>query len=305
MLLLTSTSDIVRIVTASAVSTITVDAAWMEYDTSTPTTPPVPDSLVTNITTATTTTVASAPASATIEHNVLSLSVTNNHASSSCFITVQKYNGTIAADLIAVTLLAGENLIMLESGEWQHHDSQGAEYGYNGPTPANMGITGTLRETIPREVCTETNTTVSASGTLNMHLIYLYAGDLVSNITLSSATTAAGTPTNYRFGLFDSARAKLAESANQTTTAWAANTVRTLAMTTPYRVPVSGVYYIGYYMTATTVPTLKGFTAKTGGQLAGTAPIMAGSSSTGLTTAFPDPAAAITGTTWSFWAAVT
>ena len=299
MLLLTSTSDIVRIVTASAVSTITVDAAYMDNASGTVT----PGSTITNITTATTTTVVAAPGSS-VQRNVLTLVVTNNNASASCAVTVQKFNGTIAADLMGVTLLPGENLILDETGRWVHHDAQGAEYGYQGPTPSNLGIIGTIAETIPRELCTETNTTVSATGTLNMMAIYLYAGQLVSNISLCSATTAAGTPTNYRFGLFDSSRVKLAESNNQTTTAWAANTVKTLAMTTPYRVPASGLYYIGYYITATTVPTLKGFTAKTGAQLAGTAPILHGSSSTGLTTALPDPAAALTVQTWTFWAAV-
>jgi hypothetical protein len=159
---------------------------------------------------------------------------------------------------------------------------------------------------MPRELCPEVNSTVpTASGTLWLQAIYLKAGQLISNIILSSATTAAGTPTNARAGLFDLAtRALLAETANQTTTAWAANTVKTLALTTPYRVPTSGLYYIGFYMTATTIITMKGGTAKTGAQLAGTAPILGGASSTGLTTAMPNPAAAITAGTASLYAAV-
>ena len=76
-------------------------------------------------------------------------------------------------------------------------------------------------------------------------------------------------------------------------------------MTTPYTVPTTGLYYLGYFITATTVPTLKGGTAKTGGQLNGTAPILFGTSSTGLTTTLPNPAAAITAGTASFWACVT
>ena len=168
----------------------------------------------------------------------------------------------------------------------------------------NLGITGTLAESMPRELCPEVNTTAAASGTLNMQLIYLQAGTLVSNITLASATTAAGTPTNYFFALYDASRNLLAQSANQTTTAWAANTVKTLAMTTPYRVPTSGPYYIGYMMTATTVATIKGGTARTGGQLTAAAPIVYGTSTTGLTTAMPNPAAAITSSTASLYAAV-
>jgi hypothetical protein len=299
MLLLTSTSDIIRVVTGSAVTTITVHASWIDNASGTIT----PGRTNTNITTATTTTVVGSPGSST-QRNVKSLQITNNSASSSSQVTVQHFDGTTSTDLMGVTLLAGENCILDQNGEWTHHDSQGANYAYAGPIRPNLGITGTLAETIPREICPEVNTTAPASGTLAMMLIYLQAGQLVSNITMSSATTAAGTPTNYFFALYDINRNLRAQSANQTTTAWAANTVKTLAMTTPYRVPTSGAYYIGYFMTATTVATLKGGTARTGGQLAGTAPIIYGTSSTGLTTALPDPAAAITSTTASLYAAV-
>ena len=69
--------------------------------------------------------------------------------------------------------------------------------------------------------------------------------------------------------------------------------------------PTSGLYYIGFFMTATTIITMKGGNARTGAQLAGTAPILSGTSSTGLTTALPDPAAALTVSTASLYAAVT
>lgn len=299
MLLLTSTSDIVRLVTASAVTTIGVHASWADNASGTITL----GRTNTGITGATTTTVVGSPAGST-QRNVKLLTISNNHASSSCFITLQHYDGTTSIDLQSVTLMAQESLMMTEEGEFYHYDASGAKYSYTGPPAANLGIPGTLAETMPRELCTETNTAVAASGTLNMQAIYLKAGQLVSNISLHSATTAAGTPTNYFFGLYDSSRNLLANSANQTTTAWANQALKTLAMTTPYRVPTSGLYYIGYFMTASTVPTLKGFTARAASQLAGTTPILNGSSSTGLTTALPDPAAAITVQTSTFWAAV-
>lgn len=299
MLLLTSTSDIVRIVTGAAVSTITVHADWVDNASGTIT----PGRTNTNITTATTTTVVGSPGAST-QRNVKGVYITNNHASSSCQVTAQHFDGTTSTDLMGVNLLAGENLVMDAEGKWTHHDTSGAPYTYTVPAKPNLGITGTLAETIPRQLCPEVNTTAPASGTLAMMAIYLTAGQLVSNITIASATTAAGTPTNYFFALYDANRALRAQSANQTTTAWAANTVKTLAMTTPYRVPTSGLYYIGYFMTATTVATIKGGTARTGGQLANTAPIIYGTSTTGLTTALPDPAAAITGTTASLYAAV-
>lgn len=299
MLLLTSASDIVRIVTASAVSTIGVHASWADNNSGTITL----GRTNTAITGATTTTVVGSPA--TGQRNVKLLTISNNHASSPCFITVQHFDNTTSIDLIAATLLAQESLVLTEEGEWYHYDATGAKYTYSGPPAYNLGIAGTLAETMPRELCTETNTTMAASGTLNMQAVYLKAGQLVSNISLCSATTAANAPTHYFFGLYDGSRNLLANSADQTSGAWAANTVKTLAMGTPYRVPTSGLYYIGYFMVATTVPTLKGFTAKTATQLAGTAPILNGSSTTGLTTALPNPAGAITVQTSTFWAAVT
>lgn len=298
-MLLLPTTALLRLVTASAVTTIGVHASWLDNVSGTIT----GGATNTAITTAATTTVVAAPASGI--RNVKMLMISNNHASSSCYITLQHLDGAVSIDLGSITLLAAETVSITEEGEWFHYDSAGARYSYNGPPAYNLGIAGTLAETMPREVTTETNTTMAASGTLNMQAIYLRAGQLVSNISLCSATTAAGTPTNYAFGLYDGSRNLLANSANQTTTAWTANTLKTLAMTTPYRVPTSALYYIGYYMTATAVPTLKGFTAKTGGQLAGTAPILHGASTTALTTALPNPAAAITVSTTTFWAAVT
>lgn len=300
MLLLTSTSDIIRIVTGSAVSTIGVHASYVDKNGTTFT----PGRTNTAITTATTTTVVPSPAAST-QRNLKLLAISNNHATLSCLITVQHFDGTTSVDLEMVYLGPQESLLFTEEGEWYHYDAAAGKYSYNPVTGETPGIGGTQAETMPRHVITETNSVMGASGVLNMQAIYLKAGQLVSNISLHSATTAAGTPTNYRFGLFDGSRNLLAESANQTTTAWGAQTLKTLAMTTPYRVLVSGLYYIGYYMTATTVPTMKGNTTKTGGQLAGTAPILQGTSSTGLTTANPNPAAAITVSTASFWAAVT
>lgn len=299
MLLLTSTSDIVRIVTGAAVANITVHGSWVDNDAGTIT----PGRTNTIISTQTTTTVVDHP-SGTAKRNIKMLCIVNNSAGSSSLVTIQHYDGTTSVDLFSAVLLPGEAIYYVEDGGFYHVDSQGGRYRFFGPDTLNLSIAGGLAETIPRELVTETNTTMAASGTLNMQLIALRAGMLVSNITLCSATTAAGTPTHYMFGLFDSSRVPLANSTDQTSTAWAANTVKTLAMSTPYRVPTSGVYYIGYFMAAGTVPTLKGNTAKTGAQLAGTAPILQGSSSTGLTTSMPNPAAAITVQTTSFWAAV-
>lgn len=172
------------------------------------------------------------------------------------------------------------------------------------PVEGNYGVTGSKGETINRELCAETNTVV-AGGTLFMQAIWLKAGTLVSNILLHSATTAGATLTNQFAGLYGLNRNQLAASANLGAAAWAAQTMKTFPMTVPYTVPTDGLYYIGFFVTATTVPTYKGNTAKTASQLSGQVPILQGTSNTALTTALPTPANAITASTASIWAAVT
>ncbi len=299
MLLLTSTSDILRVVTGSAAD-VDVHASWVD-NASGVITPGRTNTAP--ITTATTTTVVASPASST-QRNIKGLYLHNTSPTVTTTILVQHFDGTVSTDLVNCTLLPDEHLNFDETGVWHHRNNQLAEYTYTVPPSANLGPTNTIAESIPRELCPEVNTTAGASGTLFMQAIYLTAGQLVSNITIWSATTAAGTPTNKFFALYDVNRNLLAQSANDTTAAWAANSAKTLAMTSPYRIPTSGQYYIGLLQTATTIATIKGGTAKTGGQLAAATPILHGNSSTGLTTTLPNPAAAITGGTASIYAAV-
>jgi len=298
MLLLTSTSDIIRIVTGTAVSTITVHASWVDNASGTIT----PGRTNTAITSATTTTVVASPGAST-QRNVRSITITNNNGSTSSQITVQHYDGTTSTDVMTVTLLAGENLSMDEYGEWHHRDPQGGEYTYGVSLVPKLAPTGMLAETFDRNFATN-NASVGASGTLFLNAIYLYAGQTVSNITLFSATTAAATTANLFFALYDASRNLLAQSANQGAYTWAANTKKTLAMSTPYKVTQSGVYYIGVMQNATTIATLMGSPTKSNAVVGADAPILHGNSSTGLTTSLPNPGAAITAGTVSLYASV-
>ncbi len=297
-----SGTDILRIVTGAA-SQIEARADWVDLTVSTMTPTGADRAILAAITTAATTTVVSGPGAGKLR-NVQNLAITNNHASASCMVEVQQFDGTNSAEVFGCVLLAGENLIMDDAGNWHHHDGSGAEYAYTAPASRNLGEAGTLAETMPRETCPEVNTTAGATGTLFMQAIYLVTGQTVSSITAYSATTAAATTTNLFFALYDANRALLAQSANQGAYTWAANSKKTLAMSAAYKVPTSGIYYIGILQVATTIATLKGGTAKTGGQLAAAAPILHGTSTTGLTTALPNPAAAITAGTASIYAAV-
>lgn len=301
MKLLTTTSDIMRVVTGTAVSTINVTADYVDNASGVIT----PERQLTAITSATTTTIVSAPAAST-QRNIRTINITNNNASTATTISVQRFNGTTAYDEFDCTLLAGESIELDENGSWSHLDVNGADYAYSAPAPANLGPAGTLAETMPRMQGTTTNTTAGATGTLFMQAIYLTAGQLVSNITIYSATTAAATTTNLFFALYSGATspALLAQSTNQGAYTWAANTIKTLAMTTPYRVPTSGVYYIGLLQVATTIATIAGGAAQLNAVSGTTAPILHGTSTTGLTTTLPNPGAAITAGTASIYAAV-
>jgi hypothetical protein len=99
-----------------------------------------------------------------------------------------------------------------------------------------------------------------ATGVMTSVPIKLYAGDVVTNISARSGETAAGTPTAYWFALYSSAAtpALLAQTADQTSTAWAANTTKTLALATAQTISTTGVYWAAIMVTATTPPTLVG-----------------------------------------------
>ena len=123
MLNLSSTSDIVRVLTP-AVASIEVHASWVDLNGTTVT----PDSLNTpNITTATTTTVVPAPAASTVR-NVKGIYITNVSTSASTRVAVEHFDGTNAVELMGFILLPGENMTFSEVGRWTHRDAQGAEY---------------------------------------------------------------------------------------------------------------------------------------------------------------------------------
>ena len=123
MLLLTSTSDIVRLTTSAATSTIEVHASFVDMSGTTIT----PGRANTRITTATTTTIVDSPAAST-QRNVKAIYVTNNSTGTNCIVGVEHFDGTNSVELMQFVLLPGENMGYREDGSWVHRDSQGAEY---------------------------------------------------------------------------------------------------------------------------------------------------------------------------------
>jgi hypothetical protein len=155
--------------------------------------------------------------------------------------------------------------------------------------------------------------TAPASGTLYLSAVYIPAGVVVASITYVCANQAAVSPTHWWYGLYDSSRVQLAVTADQTTTAYSTFNWHTLAIATiasgassTFTTTYSGLHYIGFLMTAATVAV--NFGGVVGGSPSGIAPILAGTSSTGLTTppGFPTTAAAITAdANWQPYAYVT
>lgn len=119
-MILSSTSDIVRIVTTSTAD-IQVYASWADITTSAFS----PDRTNTIITSATTTTVVGSPASST-QRQVKTLSISNRHASTSNTVTVQEYDGTNSISVFKATLAAGESAVYTGTS-WIYYDSSGKE----------------------------------------------------------------------------------------------------------------------------------------------------------------------------------
>lgn len=156
MLVLASTSDIIRVVT-SAAAQIEVHASYGDLTVSTG----AVDLNRTNtaaITTATTTTVVPSPA-AGVKRNIRHLNITNDHASVSCSVTIEHSDGTNVEELIQVILLPGENMVFGEDGRWTHYDANGAVYppagkgAYDGFSVAFMK-TGTAADAVGYWYCT-------------------------------------------------------------------------------------------------------------------------------------------------------
>lgn len=305
MLTLRGNTEKLQVVTGAA-GTINVDRDVMQASAAAP---PVIQAFpsfgpMAVISSATTTDVVDATGlSAGVVYNVLACRVYNNSSTVSNTVTAQKTNGTNTAILAKVTLLPGERLELDETGSWRHFDSNGGEY------PATLIIdpwnydvpTGFVAQTCPRTLA-GVNISALTSGSLYLQAIYLMAGEKISNISFCSGATQAGTPTNQFFALYDINRNLLAQTANATTTAWAANTFVTRALTATYTVPTTGLYYVGIMVTATTVPTLAGLTAAGNAALRTNAPIISGNGSTSLTTSLPNPSAAITAGVNTIWA---
>lgn len=170
--------------------------------------------------------------------------------------------------------------------------------------PANV-----LAETFPRVGTVLNNTSLLVSGRLHLTAIWLPKNMLITSISYMAAQTGAGTPTNQWFTLLNSSLVHLRSTIDDTTTAWAIRTVKTLALSSTFLTTYTGLHHVGIVVAATTVPTITGIITVTASATAAMeiVPAVNGSSTTGLTGPVADStvASAITGQISVPWAWLT
>lgn len=153
------------------------------------------------------------------------------------------------------------------------------------------------RESVQRRALSTDSAAALVTQVMTHVAVPVNVGDVITSVSFVSGVTAAGTPTNWWFAIYSSAAtpALLAQTADQLTAAWAADTVKTLVLATPYTVTVDGYVYVACMVKATTVPSLVGALAPRAavstGYLTGQVRI-AGNSGSGLTTTAPATIAA-------------
>ncbi len=115
----------------------------------------------------------------------------------------------------------------------------------------SLAAQGAVAETVPR--WSASGAAVIIDGTVYFVAINLFAGTVVSN--LSIAIQAAGTGTSLsKVGLYSTSGTRLALSADQAA-GWDSTGIKTIAMIAPYVVPSTGQYFVALVAkTATTMP---------------------------------------------------
>lgn len=135
-------------------------------------------------------------------------------------------------------------------------DAQNRDYLLQGSPATSSTYVENMRRT---EVISDA-VVIGATGIMTSVAVPIQAGETITNITFRSGSTAANTPLNWGFALYSNATtpALLAQTADQTTGAWAADTVKTLALQTAQLITVAGVYYAALWMKATAQITCAG-----------------------------------------------
>lgn len=116
-----------------------------------------------------------------------------------------------------------------------------------------------IRQTMPRQAVSSDLAALTTQVMLSVAIV-LQKGDEINTIAFRSGGTAANTPTNWWFALYSNAStpALLAQTADQTNTAWAADDHKAVALASTVTITEAGVYYAAIMMKATAPVSLAG-----------------------------------------------
>jgi len=176
---------------------------------------------------------------------------------------------------------------------------------YNASSPV-------IAQTISLELANTTGGSLG-SGQINLTAIYLPLATTITNITLLSNSTAESGGSHLWFALYDDGRssssagqlALLSQTADQTgATVFAANSALTLALLAPYVTTYSGIYYIAFCCTASTVPSLANGQASSLVAITASGVTIATSVTSTFTNLAPNPSGALTATMIPFYSYV-
>jgi hypothetical protein len=118
--------------------------------------------------------------------------------------------------------------------------------------------TGAYAESVPKMLASS-DLAIAATGVELAAMVPLVAGTVVTSVTFVTGGTAAGSPTaGYIVLRSGTTGAKVAQTADFGSTARAANTAYTVALTAAQTITATGLYWVGVSFTASTVPTLRG-----------------------------------------------
>lgn len=224
MLLLTSTSDLLQVVTSGVVTT-DVHASYVDINTSGTVTPGRTN---TAITTATTTTAVGSPGASTYR-TVKSLHIRNRHATTAQTVTVQHTDGTTVVEMISVQLPAGYVLHYDEGAGFEILDSFGRSLQNSSNNGSGAAVNSTNLVVLSADV-TNNNATANT----------------IADVTGLSFSVTAGETYFFRFSVWYTA------AATTTGSRWSVN-----GPASPTRL----AYRSQYSLTATSETVNSGLTA--------------------------------------------
>ena len=117
-------------------------------------------------------------------------------------------------------------------------------------------VNATVVESLPRYAVNADVAAALVTQVMTSVAMPFLTGDTITNLTFLSGATAASVPTNWWFALYSPSGALLAQTADQLTAAWAADTAKTLPLQTAQTVTAPGIYWAAIMVKATTVPSL-------------------------------------------------